>query len=44
MSQEEKEQIRTIYYNEHGFGSINETYKETKKQLNSIAIEDTTNC
>ena len=26
---------------EDGFGSINETYKEAKKQLNSITIEDT---
>ena len=42
MSQEEKENIlRKIYYNEDGFGSINETYKEAKKQLNSITIEDT---
>ena len=37
MSQEEKEHIlRKIYYNEDGFGSINETHKEAKKQLNSI--------
>ena len=41
-SQEEKETIlRKIYYNEDGFGSVNETYKEAKKQLNSITIEDT---
>ena len=33
MSQDDKEKIlRNIYYNEDGFGSINETYKETKKQ------------
>ena len=31
----------TIYYNEDGFGNVNETYKEAKKQLNSITIEDT---
>ena len=30
-----------IYYNEDGFRSINETYKETNKQLNSITIEYT---
>ena len=42
MSQEEKEKIlRTIYYNEDGFGSVNKTYKEAKKQLNRITIEDT---
>ena len=42
MSQEDKEHIlRKIYYNEDGFGSINETYKEAKKQLNTITIEDT---
>ena len=42
MSQEDKENILIhIYYNEDGFGSINETYKEAKKQLNTIAIEDT---
>ena len=42
MSQEDKGNIlRKIYYNEDGFGSINETYKEAKKQLNSITIEDT---
>ena len=42
MGQEEKEHIlRHIYYNEDGFGSINETYKEAKKQLNIITIEDT---
>ena len=41
MSQEEKENIlRTIYHNEGGFGSINETYKEAEKQLNSTTIED----
>ena len=44
MSQEDKEHIlRQIYYNEAGFGHINETYKEAKKQLNSITIEDTKN-
>ena len=42
MSQEDKENIfRNIYYNEDGFGSIDETYKEAKKQLNNIIIEDT---
>ena len=42
MSQEYKENIlRNICYNEDGFGSINETYKEAKKQLNTIAIEAT---
>ena len=42
LGQEEKENIpRTIYHNEDGFGNINETYKEAKKQLNSITIEDT---
>ena len=42
MSQEDKENILiTIYYNEDGFGSIYETYKEAKKQLNSITIEGT---
>ena len=42
MSQEEEEHIlRKTYYNEDGFGSVNETYKEAKKQLNSTAIEDT---
>ena len=36
MSQEDKENIvRTIYYNEDGFGSINETCKEAEEQLNS---------
>ena len=30
-----------MHYNEDGFGSINETCKEAKKQLNSITIEDT---
>ena len=41
MSQEDKETIlRHIYYNEGGFGSINETYKEAKNKLNSITIED----
>ena len=42
MSQEEKYHIlRTVYYNGYGFGSVNETYKEAKKQLNSVTIEDT---
>ena len=41
MSQEDKENIlRNTYYNEDGFGSINETYKEAKKQSNTITIED----
>ena len=40
----EKENILIkIYYNKDGFGSINETYKEAKKQLNSTTIEDTKN-
>ena len=44
MSQEDKENIlRKAYYNEDGFGSINETCKEAKKQLNTITIEDTKN-
>ena len=29
-----------MYYNDDGFVSINETYKETAKQLNSITVED----
>ena len=42
MSQEDKEKIlRKVQYNEDGFGSINDTYKQAKKQLNSITIEDT---
>ena len=42
MSQEDKEKmLRKIYYSEDGFGSINETYKEAKKQLNTITLEDT---
>ena len=42
MSQEDKENIlRKIQYNEDGFGSINDTYKQAKKQLNIITIEDT---
>ena len=42
MSQEDKERIlRKVYYNEDGFGSIYETYKDAKKQLNSITLEDT---
>ena len=42
MSQEDKENtLRTICHNEDGLGSINETYKEAKKQLNSITIEGT---
>ena len=42
MSQEDKEHmLRKTYYNEDGFGSINEPYKEAEKQLNSITIEDT---
>ena len=41
LSQEDKEHILgKTYYNEDGFGSINETYKEAEKQLNSITIED----
>ena len=42
MSQEDKEKIlRKVYYSEDGFGSIYETYKDAKKQLNSITLEDT---
>ena len=41
MSQEDKKILRNVYYNEDGFGSINDTYKQAKKQLNSITIEDT---
>ena len=42
MSKEDKEKIlRKVYYNEDGFGSIYETYKDAKKQLNSITLEDT---
>ena len=48
MSQEDKGYIyiyiyilRKVYYNEDGFGSISDTYKQAKKQLNSIAVEDT---
>jgi len=38
----EKENVlRKVYYNEDGFGSINDTYKQAKKQLDSITIEDT---
>ena len=44
MSQEDKEKIlRKIYYNEDGFGSVYETYKDAKKILNSITLEDTKN-
>ena len=40
-SQSEKEKIiRQVYYNEDGFGSVNETYKESKKILNNITIND----
>ena len=35
--------LRKVYYNEDGFGSIQETYKEAKKQLNTITIEDIKN-
>ena len=42
MSQEDKEKVlRKVYYSEDGFGSIYETYKDAKKQLNSITLEDT---
>ena len=44
MGQEDKENIlRKVYYTEDGFGSITETYKEAKKQLNRITIEYTKN-
>ncbi len=32
--------IRQVYYNESGFGSIVETYKEAKKILNTITLND----
>jgi hypothetical protein len=32
--------IRQVYYNESGFGSIAETYKEAKKILNTITLND----
>ena len=36
----EKENVlRKVYYNEDGFGSINDTYKQAKKQLDTITIE-----
>ena len=42
MSQEEKENILiNIHCNDDGFGSVSETNKEAKKQLNSITVEDT---
>ena len=38
---ENKEKIiRQIYYDESGFGSISETYKEAKKVFNTITIND----
>ena len=38
----EKEHVlRKVYYNEDGFGIITDTYKQAKKQLDSITIEDT---
>ena len=39
--QSEKDKIiRQIYYDEQGFGSISETYKEAKKVLGSITYND----
>jgi hypothetical protein len=32
--------IRQVYYNESGFGGIAETYKEAKKILNTITLND----
>ena len=38
---ENKEKIiRQLYYNERGFGSIAETYKDAKKILNTITLND----
>ena len=38
--QEEKEHLLTpSHYNEDGFGNVNETYKEPKKQLNGVTSE-----
>ena len=33
--------LRQIYYDESGFGSINETYKEAKKLNPNITLEYT---
>ena len=41
MTKEEKEKvIKQIYYDEDGFGSIKETYENSKKVLNSITLND----
>ena len=42
MSKEEKDQIiRGVYYDsETGFGSINNTYQQAKKTLNTITYND----
>ena len=32
--------IRQVYYNESGFGSIAETYKEAREILNTITLND----
>ena len=41
MSKEEKEKvIRSIYYDEDGFGSVKETYQNSKKVLDSITLND----
>jgi hypothetical protein len=32
--------IRQVYYHESGFGSIAETYKDAKKRLNTITLND----
>ena len=32
--------IRQVYYSESGFGSIGETYKDAKKILNTITLND----
>ena len=40
MTEEKNKIIRQVYYNEDGFGSINETYKKAKNILNTITIND----
>ena len=41
MSKEEKEKvIRSIYYDEDGFGSVKEAYQNSKKVLDSITLND----
>ena len=42
MTEENKSSVlRQVYYGEHGFGGIAETYKEAKIILNSITYNDT---